>query len=363
MSVGLPVYNGEQHLREAIDSLLAQDYANLEILVSDNASNDRTPEIVEQLAARDPRIRYSRNERNIGAPANFNRCFALTSGSYFMWAADDDVWEPTYVRRCLSALEAAPGAVLACSQMRFIDETGAAIEMNYTLADNPDLSSTSVVDRIRTLVSRGGWYLIYGVMRREALARTRLMTEAYGGDVVLVTELALQGPFVRVPEVLHRYRQTTGRTEADRVAGLGIEVTALKSNWWPKTVLEEGISDAVKVSRLSWATKARLRLEVLLGAYFWETPISAGTRRETPARVRHAVRHLRPRELAKYSTIWIVRGVLGTVRRSSTLRGRIARRVRRVLRRSARGVKRRRPALRIRRPRRDLSGRPDGVDR
>jgi Glycosyltransferases involved in cell wall biogenesis len=315
VSVGLPVYNGEQYLAVALGSIVAQDHGNLEIIVSDNASTDRTQEIIAQFAAWDQRIRYTRNDRNIGAPANFNRCFELASGRYFMWMADDDVWDPSYVRKCVAALEANQDAVLACSRVRFIDQAGDPIEMDYTLADNPDLSNRSVIERVRTLTGRGGWYLIYGLIRREELARTRLMTERYGGDVVLVTELLLSGPFVLVPEILHWYRQIKGRSEADRVASLGIEIAALKTNWWPSTTLQEGLADAVRVARLSAMTKLRVQLEILLGAYARSTPISEQTRSETGPRVRYALHHGRPWEFVKYSTLWLLARTPRPVRR------------------------------------------------
>jgi len=341
VSVGLPVYNGEEHLREALGSIVEQDYENLEIIVSDNASTDRTRDIVAEFASRDQRIRYSRNEHNIGAPANFNRCLGLATGSYFMWAADDDRWLPSYIGKCVDALEANPDAVLACSRVQFIDETGAAIAKDYTLIDNPDLSSRSVVARVRTLLGRGGWYLIYGVMRRGALARSPTYTEHYGGDVIFVMELALAAPFVLVPEVLQLYRQLGGRTEVDRVASMGIEIAALATNWWPYTVLQEGLSAAVARSTLPWTTKSRARLEILIQAYVRDTPIGAHIRLETPARVRHAIRHGNVREFTKYGAAWLAGSIARrTRRRSARPAGHIARRVRRIARRARRIVRR-----------------------
>ncbi len=136
---------------------------------------------------------------NIGAPANFNFVFRELSGPLFMWAADDDWWEPGYVSACVRALQSAPAAVLACTQLTFMNEDGDPIAVDRSIYDNPDLRSPSIERRIRILLSRGGWYQIYGLMRRDVLARTRLGTNAFGADVVLLVELALQGPFVLVP--------------------------------------------------------------------------------------------------------------------------------------------------------------------
>jgi glycosyltransferase involved in cell wall biosynthesis len=86
LSIGMPVFNGEKYLKEALDSILAQTYSDFELLISDNASTDRTEQICREYAAKDRRIRYYRNEKNIGAPKNFNRVFELSSGKYFRWA-------------------------------------------------------------------------------------------------------------------------------------------------------------------------------------------------------------------------------------------------------------------------------------
>jgi len=105
VSIGLPVYNGENYLEEAIDSILAQTYKDFELIISDNASTDRTPDICQAYANKDPRIRYYRNEKNIGAAVNFNRVFELSSSEYFKWAAHDDIIAPDYISECIEILD------------------------------------------------------------------------------------------------------------------------------------------------------------------------------------------------------------------------------------------------------------------
>src|SRR6185503_20049809 len=121
VSIGLPTYNGARHLREAVESLLAQDHADFELLISDNASTDATADIAGELAKLDPRIRIVRQPTNIGPTANFAFVLRGTHGRYFMWAADDDRWHPAYVSSCLAALECNPGAAMATSQVELID--------------------------------------------------------------------------------------------------------------------------------------------------------------------------------------------------------------------------------------------------
>jgi len=105
VSIGLPVHNAARYLHEAVDSLLGQDYPNVEVIVSDNASVDATQQICMEYAARDDRLLYHRVERNMGAVWNFTRVFELARGEYFMWAAFDDIRDPRYVGACVAALE------------------------------------------------------------------------------------------------------------------------------------------------------------------------------------------------------------------------------------------------------------------
>src|SRR5437899_11794112 len=117
VTIGMPVYNGERFIGRAIESLLAQDYAKLEVVVSDNCSTDGTLDIVQRLAHKDTRVRLSRADRNAGAGANFNRVLQLARGEYFMWAACDDVWLPRFVSALVRELQAHPDACVAMSAL------------------------------------------------------------------------------------------------------------------------------------------------------------------------------------------------------------------------------------------------------
>src|SRR5687768_11933299 len=95
VTIGLPVFNGEKYLRNALNDLLAQDCRDFELVICDNGSTDSTPKICAEYAAKDSRIRIERSEQNLGAIKNFNKAFELCSGTYFMWAAHDDGWAPS----------------------------------------------------------------------------------------------------------------------------------------------------------------------------------------------------------------------------------------------------------------------------
>ena len=111
VGVGMPVYNGERYLEEALDSILAQSFDDFELVISDNASTDRTEEICRAYAHKDERIRYFRMRENYGVIDNFNNAFRLSAGEYFKWAASDDVCEHDYLRKAVEVLDRDPSVV------------------------------------------------------------------------------------------------------------------------------------------------------------------------------------------------------------------------------------------------------------
>ena len=126
VSMGMPVYNGERYVAEAIESVLQQTFGDFELVISDNGSTDSTRSICEGYAARDPRVRYFRSDANRGATWNFNRVVELSRGEYFRWAAHDDRIRPEYLERCVAVLDADPEAVLCYTQVEIIDAAGAS---------------------------------------------------------------------------------------------------------------------------------------------------------------------------------------------------------------------------------------------
>lgn len=207
LTIGLPVYNGERFIEAALDSILAQTFTDFRLVVSDNASTDATLAILEAYAARDDRIEVRRSDTNRGAAWNLNNVFAGCETPYFKWAAADDMIAPTCVERCLEALESAPpSVVLAFPRTLVIDEHGEPIgEMVDSLAMPAD---APVHARLRKVVANVMWgNVVFGLMRTEALHRTRLHGGYPSSDHVLLAELALLGSFVEVPEHLFFRRQ------------------------------------------------------------------------------------------------------------------------------------------------------------
>jgi len=233
VGVGLPVFNGEKYLRGCLDSLLAQEYENFELTISDNASTDGTEAICREYAARDPRVRYQRADQNMGAVWNFRRVVELSRGEYFMWAAFDDTRAPQFIARCVKALELDQSAVMCCTNVRLIDEDGLEIdETSFTQGIRP--AGATAWRRLRAVARATFWYEIYGLIRRSTLMQTKLPQRLWGFDVLLIVELCLRGPVLVIPEKLFSYRIFRQKRGEDGAAVLGpdaAEGRAVPVNW------------------------------------------------------------------------------------------------------------------------------------
>lgn len=209
VSIGVPVYNGEKYLREALDSLLCQEYDDFEIIVSDNASSDSTAGICREYAARDRRIHYHRNESNIGSAPNYRRVFDLARGEFFKWLAYDDRVHPRFIRRCLEEFESAPSSVvLVYPQCELIDERGEVLGQAEDHVDTRHRRSWRRLAHVLRHVSYA--YPVGGLIRSECLRRTQLEGTTAYWDMVLLVELSLYGEIREIPEVLSQQREHTG---------------------------------------------------------------------------------------------------------------------------------------------------------
>ena len=241
VSIGIPVYNGENYLGEALESLLRQTFRDFEIRISDNASTDRTPEICRQFAARDARIRYVRQPRDIGAGANYDRVLELSQSPYFKWAAHDDLYAPTYLEECVKVLDRDPDVVLAHADGPLIDGNGKPLFFDIfrqcymdrngkRYAREPvdiarsDIPSERFGDVVRRLVRSTA---MYGLFRRETINRRTLMRSFCGSDEVFLAEMALLGKFHHVKEPLFMKRCHAETTAQQHLALAG--TTTLKA--------------------------------------------------------------------------------------------------------------------------------------
>lgn len=205
VSVGLAVYNGAQYLAEAIESILNQDHENLELIISDNGSEDATQQIAQLYVDRDARIKYYRYPHNLGGSKNGRRVLDASSGKYFMWAAHDDLRERTMISECVAILESDPSVVLCYPVISNIDENGRTLG---PLEDEIKIDHDTAEDRFLSVL----WQLdicsiFYGLIRSDVLHQLNWPVErSQGGDHVILGELALLGKFQKIHKPLFTRR-------------------------------------------------------------------------------------------------------------------------------------------------------------
>jgi glycosyltransferase involved in cell wall biosynthesis len=220
LSIGLPVYNGERYLRDALDSLISQTFTDFELFISDNSSTDNTPAICQEYARRDARVIYQKNKENIGASRNFNQVFEMCSGKYFKWAAHDDILDPEFLQKCIDVLESDPTVILCYSKATLLNDEG-VFKGPYDYQMN--LTAPTPHERFHDLIMVKHFCIsVFGVIRREYLAKTNLIDTFVGSDRSLLAELGLWGKHVEVPEYLfhrrdHRETSTKAFTQYDRL--------------------------------------------------------------------------------------------------------------------------------------------------
>jgi len=204
----MPVFNGEKYIVEAIDSMLGQSYSDFELIISDNASDDRTPEICQEFARKDPRIRYLRQPLNVGAPRNFNFVFHQARGQYFKWAAANDVCDRDLVSVCKKVLDERPEVVLCFGKTMAIDHGGRILS---PVEDDLVIEDSRPSRRFRHVVDHSHYNNVHaGLFRSDSLRKTMLEKPYPSGDLVMIAELALYGLFCEVPQVLFYRREVPG---------------------------------------------------------------------------------------------------------------------------------------------------------
>lgn len=221
VSIGLPVYNGSDNIARCLQSLLAQSRSDIEIIVSDNASTDNTGDIVAVFAARDERIHYHRQPYNIGADANFGFVLGLATADYFMWAADDDCWDPSYVEANASFLDANSDYVTSVSRCVFHDANEPPRETMGTYA----LSGTPYANLEYYLLNPGANSRFYGLHRTGVIRAAWSNKSIWGGDWLVMCHTLLVGKHHEIPQVLIN-RGAHGLSSNGRRA-----ILATQSNW------------------------------------------------------------------------------------------------------------------------------------
>lgn len=175
VSVGIPTYNRPEGLARTLEYITRQTYQNLEILVSDNCSPDpRVREVVEELRVRDSRIKYFRQTTNLGPSKNFEFVLHAATADYFMWAADDDHWEPGFISALVNLLETRPECIVAFCNFDAINSLGERIDSYPNFFPlMQEYSGKSLGVRLRHYLAQeeaqGKANILYGLYRRSAL--------------------------------------------------------------------------------------------------------------------------------------------------------------------------------------------------
>jgi len=231
LTFGMPVYNEERWLGEAIESLLAQTRGDWVLHISDNASTDGTEDICREAARRDTRIRYERHKQNQGSGFNWTHVLNEATTPFFAWTGGHDRWAPTFVEALLPMLED-PEVITAYprSQAMDLDGTLGAVYVD-------DHSNTHIKDPaarfLRIVTELGICNLLYGIWRTDVLRRGEVRP-SYGPDTLLITELSFLGHYVQHPDVLFLRRSLrTGETSSQRIARAWSDVTGQEREGMP----------------------------------------------------------------------------------------------------------------------------------
>ncbi len=298
VSIGLPVYNGERYLREALDSLLGQSFHDFEIIVSDNCSTDNTAGIVAERQQHDSRIRLVRQSRNLGAIGNFNAVFHEANGEYFKWAAHDDVCHPTFLQSCVDVLDRHRDVVWCHCESDQIDQDGKSwlerldpdksdsIELvdgrrRWVGLPRKDHASSSPSQRFAGVLLGGTWAAdSYGLVRADELRATRMLLPCYGAEKVLIGELALRGRYFHIPDQLFAQRihdEASGNIRSSRFQASFAVGDQQKRAFAPtRLALLLGHLGAIRGATISGAERARCLLVVaryLLQFHKWRKVI------------------------------------------------------------------------------------------
>jgi len=281
VSIGLPVFNGERWLADALDSLMAQTYRDFELIISDNASTDATQSVCEQYAARDNRIRYVRQEVNRGLVWNWNHVFEISRGTYFKWSAYDDLYDQTFVGRCVAVLDENPDVVWCHAISKHIDATGelllgertpeiSHVTRNYEPNASYCRTSQRPSDRLKAVLLGTNGLDTYGVIRSDVLRQTAMYLPYYGSEKVLVAELALRGRYYEVPETLcfaRIHEAAAGNLRSQRQQRRLIN-PAVRKRQFDRLCLLRGYFAAVKRAQVPIAE--RFRCYAAIGSYLFQ---------------------------------------------------------------------------------------------
>jgi glycosyltransferase involved in cell wall biosynthesis len=210
ISIGLPVYNGDKFIRNALDSILSQTFGDFELIISDNASTDSTSVICQEYMKKDPRIRYIRQENNMGGLWNLNFVLQEASYEYFMWAAVDDYWLSTFIEKNIMVLESDKTIVGSISDVELYGEFTDTSKPNINEPSNKNVmkyqyvypTTGSIEKRVKICLKKFQASVIYGIYRTEILKKSFKVGNFWANDLAMVLNTLKYGNLNIIDEIL-----------------------------------------------------------------------------------------------------------------------------------------------------------------
>jgi len=226
VTIGLPVFNGEKYLASALGSIINQDYKSLTILISDNASTDKTPSICKHFSRLDPRIKYYRQSENIGANGNTLFLANKATDEHYLPASHDDIFSTNYVSANMDAITATGALVSVGSQVAVLNPHGVILDLHKNLCT----LSMSKENAFQSLANRHLWTAYYGLTKTsffisEIESLSKHFGNPHGPDVLMHASTIMQGDiscsestfyfrqFPRTPTEYQKTLQVSGNVE------------------------------------------------------------------------------------------------------------------------------------------------------
>ena len=260
VSIGMPICNEARFLERSLQALVDQTYPRLELIISDNASEDGSLELCRHFAEQYDHIRLFHCDENQGAIANFKKVLDEAEGEYFMWASGHDLWDSSYIETCVEKLQSRPEAVLAFGSTNWIDADGNSFPRQTGWSDT---RGQHAIARYMT-VFWGNMNPILGLIRTSVLRECPIVTTV-GMDLIILTQLALAGEFVHAEQTSFSRREFRQETHyADKLKRYQSQQYGLDRSWlgrfFPLARLPIKLLGVVFRSRLSIFKRALLVL-------------------------------------------------------------------------------------------------------
>jgi glycosyltransferase involved in cell wall biosynthesis len=251
VTIGIPTYNRVTQLKRAIETALGQDYGNIEVIVSDNASTDRTERYCQLCCNEDVRFKYIRQAKNIGPTANFSAVLRVASGEYFMWLGDDDWIDSGYVSSCADELSSDPHISLVSGVPRYYqNDKSTHVGKFFNLLH--DSAWRRVIGYYSKVADNG---MFYGLMRTEQIQHLKI-NNSMGGDWLTIASVAFTGK-VKTLKGLYVHRELGGATASYRQISETLGLSGFESRF-PQLSIAVNVWKDIVVSNSFYSSRNRL---------------------------------------------------------------------------------------------------------